>query len=86
MSFKGDVLFSQVPFGYSEDFAPLMLDGPTRGALSRAKTDPRSGMMSPGLLAKQSQNLRPIMNKYPEVTDLFSNRIYYYSKQRLYNR
>ena len=86
MSFKGDVLFSQVPFGYSEDFAPLMLDGPTRGALSRAKTDPRSGMVSPGLLAKQSQNLRPIMNKYPEVTDLFSNRIYYYSKQRLYNR
>ena len=85
MSFKGDVLFSQVPFGYSEDFAPLMLDGPTRGALSRAKTS-RGGMVSPGLLAKQSQNLRPIMNKYPEVTDLFSNRIYYYSKQRLYNR
>jgi len=86
MSFKGEVLFSQVPFGYSEDFAPLMLDGPTRGALSRAKTDSRSGMVSPGLVAKQSQNLRPIMNKYPEVTDLFSNRIYYYSKQRLYNR
>ena len=86
MSFKENVLFSPVPFGYNEDFAPLMLDGPTRGALSRSKDNPRSGMVSPGILAKQSQKLRPIMNNYPEVSDLFSNRIYFYSKQRLYRR
>jgi hypothetical protein len=86
MSFKENIFFSPIPFGYNEDFAPLMLDGPARGALSRSKIDSRSGMVSPGILSKQSQNLRPIMNKYPEVSDLFSNRIYFYSKQRLYNR
>jgi hypothetical protein len=86
MSFKENIFFSPIPVGYNEDFAPLMLDGPARGALSRSKTNSRSGMVSPGVLSKQSQNLRPIMNNYPEVSDLFSNRIYFYSKQRLYNR
>jgi hypothetical protein len=83
MSFKEDVLFSPIPFVYTEDFAPLMLDGPARGALSLSN---KSGMVRPGILAKQSQKLRPIMNKYPEVSDLYRNRIYFYSKQRIYNR
>jgi len=83
MSFKEDVLFSPIPFVYTEDFAPLMLDGPARGALSLSN---KRGMVRPGILAKQSQKLRPIMNKYPEVSDLYRNRIYFYSKQRIYNR
>ena len=42
MSFKENIFFSPIPFGYNEDFAPLMLDGPARGALSRSKIDSRS--------------------------------------------
>ena len=78
MSFQESVLYSPTPFGLREDFSPLMLDGPARGA-----TD---GALRAGGLPMMTSGLSQVMSKYPEVNDIFQNRIYFYSKKRLFTR
>ncbi|MEN8772407.1 MAG: hypothetical protein ABF379_14145 [Akkermansiaceae bacterium] len=78
MSFKENGLFSATPFGMKEDFAALMLDGPARDATREA--------LRPGALSMMTPNLSQVMAKYPEVNPIFYNRIFFYSRQRLFTR
>ncbi|MDA7881878.1 hypothetical protein N9A94_06195 [Akkermansiaceae bacterium] len=70
-SFENNPLYQAGHFGGSEEFAALMLDGPSIGA---------TGGGSRGLRS-QAPILSSVMARYPEVEHLFPMRVVYYSKK-----
>lgn len=68
-SFEGNPLYGRSPYGASDDFAALHLDGP-------ASTARRGGT---GLLVKQSAHLSEITTRYSYTIPLFPGRITFFS-------
>ena len=70
-SFKGNPLYKTGHFGGSEEFAALMLDGPSVGATAGGTRGLRS----------QAPMLASLLSRYPESRHLFPFRLVYYSKK-----
>ena len=70
-SFKDNPLYKAGHFGGSEEFAALMLDGPSVGATAGGTRGLRS----------QAPMLSSILSRYPESKHLFPFRLVYYSKK-----
>ena len=70
-SFKGNPLYRAGHFGGSEEFAALMLDGPSVGATAGGTRGLRS----------QAPMLSSVLSRYPESKHLFPFRLVYYSKE-----
>jgi hypothetical protein len=70
-SFKDNPLYKTGHFGGSEEFAALMLDGPSVGATAGGARGLRS----------QAPMLSSVLNRYPESKHLFPFRLVYYSKK-----
>ncbi len=72
-SFENNPLYTPAPFGSGEEFAALMLDGPSMLATK--------GGLGPGGLRLRDQTIAEVMARYPEVKQLFTGRLIYYSKE-----
>lgn len=70
-SFKDNPLYKVGHFGGSEEFAALMLDGPSVGATAGGTRGLRS----------QAPTLSSVLTRYPESKHLFPFRLVYYSKK-----
>lgn len=70
-SFKDNPLYKSGHFGGSEEFAALMLDGPSVGATAGGTRGLRS----------QAPLLSSVLARYPESKHLFPFRLVYYSKK-----
>jgi len=70
-SFKDNPLYKAGHFGGSEEFAALMLDGPSVGATAGGTRGLRS----------QAPMLSSVLSRYPESKHLFPFRLVYYSKK-----
>lgn len=70
-SFKDNPLYKAGHFGGSEEFAALMLDGPSVGATAGGTRGLRS----------QAPMLSSVLSRYPESKHLFPFRLVYYSKE-----
>ena len=70
-SFKDNPLYKVGHFGGSEEFAALMLDGPSVGATAGGTRGLRS----------QAPMLSSVLTRYPESKHLFPFRLVYYSKK-----
>ena len=70
-SFKDNPLYKAGHFGGSEEFAALMLDGPSVGATAGGTRGLRS----------QAPMLSSVLTRYPESKHLFPFRLVYYSKK-----
>jgi hypothetical protein len=70
-SFKDNPLYKVGHFGGSEEFAALMLDGPSVGATAGGTRGLRS----------QAPLLSSVLARYPESKHLFPFRLVYYSKK-----
>ena len=72
-SFKDNPLYKARHFGGREEFAALMLDGPSVGATAGGTRGLRS----------QAPILSSVLSRYPESKHLFPFRLVYYSKKRI---
>ena len=75
-SFKDNPLYKAGHFGGSEEFAALMLDGPSVGATAGGTRGLRS----------QAPVLSSVLSRYPESKHLFPFRLVYYSKEPIIER
>ena len=75
-SFKDNPLYKAGHFGGSEEFAALMLDGPSVGATAGGTRGLRS----------QAPMLSSVLTRYPESKHLFPFRLVYYSKKPLIDK
>ena len=75
-SFKDNPLYKAGHFGGSEEFAALMLDGPSVGATAGGTRGLRS----------QAPMLSSVLSRYPESKHLFPFRLVYYSKEPIIER